>query len=160
MVKPDGFSSESPSRHDSDVRMALQTGAVRAEAPRSRIRPRTNVERMDPTRPQEAPPTILVVHPRENRKKCSVEPLRAHSGFRFWTFPKRGPEPLDGYVRLASGGPLLSAADARNGLLVLDGTWRLAQRMAPFFAELPVRSLPEWVTAYPRASKTFPDPGA
>ena len=105
-----------------------------------------------------APPTIVVVHPRENRRKCSVEPLRARPDFRFWTFPERGGEPLDGYVRLAIGGPLFGEADARSGLLVLDGTWRLARRMEPFFQDVPVRSLPEWVTAYPRASKSFPDP--
>ena len=104
-----------------------------------------------------APPTIVVVHPRENRRKCSVEPLRAHANFVFWKFPERGPEPLDGYVRLAIGGPLLSKKDARSGLLVLDGTWRLERRMAPFFEDVPVRSLPEWVTAYPRTSKSYPD---
>jgi pre-rRNA-processing protein TSR3 len=113
---------------------------------------------MNPERPDDPPPTILVVHPRENRRKCSVEPLRGRPGFRFWKFPERGPEPIDGYVRLAIGGPLISADDACRGLLVLDGTWRLAQRMEPFFSELPVRSLPEWVTAYPRASKSWPDP--
>jgi pre-rRNA-processing protein TSR3 len=113
---------------------------------------------MNLERPDGPPPTIIVVHPRENRRKCSVEPLRGRPGFRFWKFPERGSEPLDGYVRLAIGGPLISAEDARHGLLVLDGTWRLAQRMEPFFAELPVRSLPEWVTAYPRASKSWPDP--
>jgi pre-rRNA-processing protein TSR3 len=113
---------------------------------------------MNPERPDGPPPTIIVVHPRENRRKCSVEPLRGRPGFRFWKFPERGPERLDGYVRLAIGGPLIGPADARSGLLVLDGTWRLAQRMEPFFSELPVRSLPEWVTAYPRASKSWPDP--
>lgn len=104
------------------------------------------------------PPTIIVVHPRENRRKCSVEPLRSHAGFRFWTFPERGPESLDGYVRLGIGGPLLSEADQQSGLLVLDGTWRLAQRMEPSFANIPVRSIPVWHTAYPRVSKVFDDP--
>lgn len=106
------------------------------------------------------PPTIIVVHPREKRSKCSVEPLRPRSDFRFWTFPDRGPEPLDGYVRLGLGGPLLSPDDCYRGLLVLDGTWRLATRMEPFFSELPVRSLPPWETAYPRVSKLFDDPMA
>jgi pre-rRNA-processing protein TSR3 len=106
------------------------------------------------------PPTIVVVHPRENRRKCSVEPLRARSEFRFWTFPVRGPEPTAGYVRLGIGGPLLSAADRGRGLLVLDGTWRWAARMEPFFAEFPVRSLPPWQTAYPRRSKREDDPPA
>lgn len=103
-------------------------------------------------------PTIIVVHPREKRSKCSVEPLRPRLDFRFWTFPDRGPESLDGYVRLGLGGPLLSLDDCDRGLLVLDGTWRLAARMEPFFPELPVRSLPPWKTAYPRASKLFDDP--
>ncbi len=103
-------------------------------------------------------PTIIVVHPRENRRKCSVEPLRQHSDFRFWTFPERGTESLQGYVRLGIGGPLLSEADRESGLLVLDGTWRLAQRMEPSFADVPVRSIPVWQTAYPRVSKVFEDP--
>lgn len=104
------------------------------------------------------PPTIIVVHPRERRSKCSVEPLRGREGFVFWTFPERGPEPLDEYVRLGLGGPLLSEADGGRGLLVLDATWRLAERMEREFADVPVRSLPECRTAYPRTSKTFEDP--
>lgn len=106
------------------------------------------------------PPTVIVVHPREKRSKCSVEPLRGRPDFVFWTFPDRGHEPIDGYVRLGLGGPLLSPEDSPRGLLVLDGTWRLAQRMEPFFSELPVRSLPLWETAYPRVSKLFADPSA
>lgn len=104
------------------------------------------------------PPTVIVVHPRENRQKCSVEPLRTNPQFAFWTFPDRGPEPITSYVRLGIGGPLLSPQDAASGLLVLDGTWRLAQRMEPSFRALPVRSLPAWKTAYPRVSKVFADP--
>ncbi len=104
------------------------------------------------------PPTVIVVHPRENRQKCSVEPLRSNPDFVFWTFPKRGAESIDGYVRLGIGGPLLSPDDAPKGLLVLDGTWRLAQRMEPSFNALPIRSLPVWTTAYPRVSKVFSDP--
>ena len=106
----------------------------------------------------EFPPTIIVVHPREKRKKCTVAPLRGASGFVFWKFPKRGPEPLDGYVRLGLNGPLLSSADAGCGLLVLDGTWRLAERMEQAFAHIPVRSLPSLQTAFPRTSKVFVDP--
>lgn len=55
-------------------------------------------------------------------------------------------------------GPQISEADAASGLLVLDGTWRLAEKMEPAYAELPVRSLPVWKTAYPRVSKQFDDP--
>lgn len=104
------------------------------------------------------PPTIFVVHPKERRSKCSVEPLRGREGFLFWKHPQRGPESLDGYVRLGFGGPLLSDADRDSGLLILDGTWRRAESMEHNFADLPVRSLPDIETAYPRASKTYDDP--
>ena len=78
----------------------------------------------------------------------------------FWTFPKQGQEPLDGYVRLGIGGEELSETDADSGLLVLDGTWKLAEKMEPFFRDVPVRSLPPWQTAYPRVSKLYEDPSA
>ena len=108
----------------------------------------------------EHPPTIIVVHPRERRQKCTVEPLRGRAGFVFWKFPETGPEPLEGYVRLGLGGPLLSRDDAGCGLLVLDGTWRRAAVMEADFSHVPVRSLPAWQTAYPRASKVYDDPAA
>ena len=104
------------------------------------------------------PPTIFVVHPRERRSKCSVEALRGRDGFIFWTFPSRGPESLEGYVRLGMGGPVIGPEDADGGLLILDGTWRLASKMEPDYAGMPVRSLPELRTAYPRTSKLFTDP--
>lgn len=108
--------------------------------------------------PTADPPTIIVVHPREKRRKCTVERLRGRNGFVFWKFPRRGQEPLGGYVRLGLGGPLLSSADRESGLLVLDGTWRLAARMEPSYFELPLRSLAPWQTAYPRTSKVSDDP--
>lgn len=107
------------------------------------------------------PPTIIVVHPKERRSKCSVEPLRGRPGFVFWKWPRRGVESLEGYVRLGVGGPGLSPEEAGRGLLVLDGTWTLAAKMEPDFAELPVRGLPAgWRTAYPRVSKLTEDPSA
>jgi pre-rRNA-processing protein TSR3 len=57
-------------------------------------------------------------------------------------------------------GELLSEADAEKGLLVLDGTWKLAEKMEPFFEELPVKSIPAWKTAYPRVSKLWEDPSS
>lgn len=104
------------------------------------------------------PETIIVVHPRERRSKCSVEPLRGRDDFIFWTYPEKGPQSLDNYVRLGIGGPLLSEADAEQGLLMLDGTWRLAEKMEKFYLDVPVRSIPTWQTAYPRVSKNFADP--
>ncbi len=112
------------------------------------------------SRSPDYPPTIIVVHPKERRSKCSVEPLRSRPGFSFWKWPDRGPEPLDGYVRLGLGGPLLTEQDRHRGLLVLDGTWKLASKMEPDYSDLPVRSLLPWQTAYPRTSKLFDDPAA
>lgn len=106
-------------------------------------------------------PTIIVVHPKERRSKCTVEPLRARPDFIFWKWPRRGPQSLDNYVRLGLGGPELSPADADRGLLLLDGTWKFAAKMEPDFADLPLRGLPPcWKTAYPRVSKLTEDPDA
>jgi pre-rRNA-processing protein TSR3 len=106
------------------------------------------------------PPTIIVVHPKERRSKCTVEPLRNRDGFRFWKYPARGEESLAGYVRVGLGGPLLLPDHRAHGLLFLDATWRLADRMSADFADLPVLSLEAWETAYPRTSKLFEDPAA
>ena len=103
------------------------------------------------------PPTVIVVHPRERRKKCTVRALRQRDGFAFCNYPRQ-PYDLTGYVRLGLGGPLLSDADVGSGLLVLDGTWRHVQPMERMFAAIPIRSLPPVVTAYPRASKVSEDP--
>lgn len=52
----------------------------------------------------------------------------------------------------------MSTADATSGLLVLDATWKLAENMEQEFQDVPVRSLPELQTAYPRTSKLYQDP--
>ena len=65
---------------------------------------------------------------------------------------------MEGYFRLGMGGPIISESDQAAGMLVLDGTWRLAEKMEKFFLELPVRSLPQVETAYPRVSKITADP--
>ena len=103
-------------------------------------------------------PTVIIVHPKERRKKCSVEPLRGRDDFEFVKFPQAVERSLDGFVRLGIGGPVLSEADKDCGLLVLDGSWKLAARMEPSYSHLPVRSLPPIETAYPRVSKVFNDP--
>lgn len=104
-----------------------------------------------------SPDTIIVVHPRERRSKCTVQPLRQRPGFVFYKHP-RAPQQLDGYVRLGLGGPILSEADKECGLLVLDGTWRWVEPMERLAASIPVRSLPPLSTAYPRSSKVSENP--
>jgi pre-rRNA-processing protein TSR3 len=107
---------------------------------------------------QPFPPTVIVVHPRERASKCTVQSLRGRGGFVFRKFRQAESPALANYVCLGMDGPQLSCADAARGLLVLDGTWRLAERMLDSFRHLPLRSLPPWKTAYPRVSKTSVDP--
>ncbi len=102
--------------------------------------------------------TIIVYHRAEKRSKCSVEPLRQTGEYIFWRYPKRGTESLDGYVRLGIGGEQLSPNDHDRGLVLLDGSWRWAEKMEKSYSGLPVRSLGPWQTAYPRHSRVFEDP--
>lgn len=103
-------------------------------------------------------PTLIVVHAKEKRAKCTVEPLRFRPGFHFVDYPLRAPLALEGYLRLGFEGPMLSPTDANCGLLLLDGTWRIVQKMEAEFASVPTRQLPQWQTAYPRVSKLYRDP--
>lgn len=104
------------------------------------------------------PPTIIVRHPKENPKKCSVLPLKGRDDVVFLNYPVRVAPALGGYVRLAADGPELSAADAACGVLLLDGSWRWAEAMEKAFHHVPPRSLHGWKTAYPRVSKLGTDP--
>jgi pre-rRNA-processing protein TSR3 len=104
------------------------------------------------------PPTVIVRHPHENPRKCSILPLRGRPDLIFLEYPVAERPPLAGYVRLAAEGPELSAADAGCGLLLLDGSWRWAEAMSRGFLDVPPRSLHGWRTAYPRVSKLGTDP--
>ncbi len=104
------------------------------------------------------PITYIVRHPKENPKKCSVLPLRGRPDLAFLTYPVKQPLDLTGYIRLAADGPELTAADSAAGLLLLDGSWRRAGDMNRDFAHVPPRSLSNYRTAYPRASKLGTDP--
>ncbi len=113
------------------------------------------IRRNEPT----YPPTIIVRHPKENPKKCTVLPLRGRADMVFLRHPLKERPALEGYVRLAAHGPPLTAAEAACGLLVLDGSWRWAQVMEREFAGVPPRALFGYRTAYPRVSKLGTDPG-
>src|SRR5271166_1448183 len=56
------------------------------------------------------PPTIIVRHPNENPRKCSVLPLRDREDLRFLNYPVKEHPCLEGYIRLAAEGPELSSA--------------------------------------------------
>lgn len=104
------------------------------------------------------PVTVIVRHPKERKRRCTVYPLKGREDMLVVTYPPRRPLSLEGYVRLDAEGPPLSMADAEAGLLLLDGSWRWAESMIRDFTHIPPRSLSGWYTAYPRASKLGTDP--
>ena len=104
------------------------------------------------------PITIIVRHPRENPRKCSVLPLKGRADVQFLPYPTNEMPSFEGYIRLAADGPELSDADRTCGILLLDGSWRAAVKMTMQFEAVPPRSLHGWNTAYPRVSKLGTDP--
>ena len=60
---------------------------------------------------QTPPLTVIVRHPSENPRKCSVVPLKGRADVVFLNYPVAVRPALDGYVRLAADGPELSRAD-------------------------------------------------
>lgn len=114
---------------------------------------------------QSFPPTVVIRHCRENLKKCSLRGLESRADFLFFTyptFPKALPD-LTGYILLTLDAPPLTIEDAGSGLLLLDGTWRYAEKMEKFIvkeaASLIRRSLPShYRTAYPRVQNDCIDP--
>src|SRR3984893_2555433 len=93
------------------------------------------------TMPMGPPVTIIVRHPKENPRKCSVMPLKGRADVLFLGYPVARMPELDGYVRLAAEGPELSAIDCDAGILLLDGSWRWADAMTADFAHVPPRAL-------------------
>src|SRR6516162_769988 len=106
----------------------------------------------------DVPVTIIVRHPKENPKKCSVLPLKGRAGLAFVHYPVKTPLLLENYIRLSADGPQLSRADGNCGILLLDGSWRWAGVMTRAFQHVSPRSLQGYQTAYPRASKLGTDP--
>ena len=110
---------------------------------------------------QDFPPTIILRHRRENLKKCSLRGLEKREDMIFLSYPLQAPLPdVSHYCALAIDAPPLSEADASCGLFLIDGTWRLAEKMAKSLpANLILRSLPaQFKTAYPRRQLDCPDP--
>lgn len=104
----------------------------------------------------------IVVHYKERRSKCTLEPLRGRADLRFVDFVPEGRVEADRHVVLAVDAPVITTADAGRPLLLLDATWRLLPAMQRGLEGDHVsRSLPpDLATAYPRRSKLEPDPDA
>lgn len=111
---------------------------------------------------QPFPPTFIWRHRRENLRKCSLRGLEKRSDFRFFSYPNEALPDLSGYIWLTLDGPPLSLADAQFGLLILDGTWRYAEKMGRQVELMPgiiKRRIPEnYRTAYPRRQDDCEDP--
>jgi pre-rRNA-processing protein TSR3 len=111
---------------------------------------------------ESVPETLIVVHPKERRSKCTILPLRGTTGLRFSRSTSvAATGPLDGYLRLDVDAPELTASDSDHGLLLLDGTWRWVEDLAVPFGSIETRSIRGVRTAYPRGAAigVLPDGG-
>lgn len=106
--------------------------------------------------------TVILRHRRENLKKCSLRGLEGRSDLAFYTYPVDRLPDLSSFLLLKVGAPPLALADRDKGLLLIDGTWRLAQVMEKQLPQkLEARSLPgSYRTAYPRRQTDCPDPAS
>ncbi len=106
------------------------------------------------------PKTLIYRHQRENLKKCSLRGLEGKIGFQFFTYPKELLPPLDNFIVLTLEAEELTKKDADLGLLIIDGTWRLAEKMLKKVKGQTYRSLPKgFKTAYPRRQEDCPVQG-
>ncbi len=110
-------------------------------------------------------PTIILRHRKENLKKCSLTPLHGHPCLQFFLYPQQIDQlPIaPGTIVLAMGAPVLRADPSEAPLLLIDGTWRLAevmdrQVMQRFGERVQLASLPPCRTAYPRRQTDCADP--
>jgi pre-rRNA-processing protein TSR3 len=111
--------------------------------------------------------TIIIRHTRENLKKCSLRGLEDLPEYLFYTYPKCLEKPfpsLESYLLLDVEGVPFTTEDKDKGLILVDATWRLAEKMVRCTDALrPVakRSIPQgFKTAYPRRQDDCPDPEA
>jgi len=106
--------------------------------------------------------TIILRHRRENLKKCSLRGLEERPDIDFYTYPMDMLPPLSGYLLLTLDAPPLSREDNEHGLLIIDGTWRYAERMLRMLPKPHLfarRSLPaHFQTAYPRRQEDCAEP--
>ena len=106
-----------------------------------------------------APPVLIIVRRGEDPAKCSVRPLRGTPGLDFLPYPLRQKPDLSRHLLLAPDAPPLVPADAGRPLLLLDASWRHAEKMRKAVAPVEARAIPPgWQTAYPRRSKLHADP--
>jgi pre-rRNA-processing protein TSR3 len=106
-------------------------------------------------------PTIILRHRKENLRKCSLSGLETRADLRFYRYPNdlSALPILNNYLILDLSAPPLTKEDSQWGLLLIDGTWNYAEKMAKALPPLEKRSLPAHiVTAYPRKQTGCRDP--
>lgn len=97
---------------------------------------------------------IIIIHQREERKKCSLTPIRDMSCFTIQS--DREYDLPDNAILLHPDGPMLSQDDDDRELVLVDATWkdfRKFMNREPEFQEIPIRSISGMKTAYPRKPK-------
>lgn len=107
-------------------------------------------------------PAVVIRHRKENLKKCSLRGLENRDDFLFYTYPKDQIPSLENYVLLSFDGEPLTEKDQDKGIVIIDGTWKLAgaiYKNTPLLQTMPKRSLPShFRTAYPRKQEDCEDP--
>jgi pre-rRNA-processing protein TSR3 len=102
---------------------------------------------------------LILRDPRESWRKCSLAPLRGANGIRFVSYHLGLELDAEGRTLLDPEAPPLGPADQGRPLLLLDSSWRrLPKLRACLRGRFVPRSVPPFVTAYPRRSTTFADP--
>ncbi len=108
------------------------------------------------------PKTLIVRHRRENKKKCTLQPIIDRLDCHFVTYPGCTLQNLDNYILLGFEGPELSIEDIGKGIILIDGTWKKAsimQRELFDGRKIEMRSLPKNIfTAYPRRQADCSNP--
>ena len=102
--------------------------------------------------------TLILRDRRERKSRCTIWPLRQHPALRVIHHPWKQPPDLTDYFLLWHDAPELSVADGKKGLLLVDGSWRWAEKLSLPLSDIPKRSIQGIRTAYPRSSKLFEDP--
>ncbi|MHC4779699.1 MAG: ribosome biogenesis domain-containing protein [Planctomycetota bacterium] len=105
------------------------------------------------------PPRFFVIeHPKEKKHKCTVSLLKGREDLTFLSVEEAESASWNDALLLdPSVDTLLTTRDAGKPLILVDASWRWAERVVRKMA-CSRRRLPPFETAYPRTSKLFRDP--
>lgn len=102
---------------------------------------------------------IIIVHSKEERKKCSLSPIRDDPSFTFYS--EEDFSIPDNVVLLHPDGNPLGPEDRDKELVLLDATWGYYEKLVrrdDRLKKLGRRSIAGFVTAYPRKGRKRPHP--